>query len=710
MTIFAGGGNDSLGNSTNTTPTNVKFGFVSDILVDGMENVYIVDSGASVIYRVSKTNVLTRIAGYPNQIGFAGDGGPAISALLSSPRTVTLKRSSNELFISDFNNCRIRKVAASKISTVVGGNECYNTADNYASLSFIDKPTGIAYYPYTDRLYIATGSYLRYIEFSSNILFTLVTGFQHTSLSCDNSANVYGLTLTNTIMRYHSSGAGAPKELSIFGVSPESFTIDPYNGYSDGAFVRDMPTKAIYQCDLDGAGCYYYANVVSVANPGDFYVDLPSSKLYIASDVDNIVYVSTLEMYPTQVPTEAPTNAPTFTPTFKESTTDSAITFSISQTIGGLTLNNFNSMKSYETTFLTTVVEAFGSDRPISLSDVKLLSATSTISARLKASKQSNLQKVASNDVDQTRSHVNMQAVGIVLSIQIVVSSTAKLGYTSPEKCYDALRSTYLGNIQNKYFDTRLFYNAQLYGAPALYSAYTNVGSTTISSPTYGKQSNSKRKKKSTNLVSTIVPILGGIVAVIAGLVKRYGSKLNSILPSGENQGTTGQHEGYHNRRSHHGKAHHGQSHGSQYNHGTSSSPSPFSSPDYTSQPNVSVDFVGTNSTYYPAQAPMPTSYGIVTAPYPTQGPMPTSYNVQGSSPPFSYSMQYPQQGAQVYIETGQMSGYNSVAQPSIIGAGPTSLAPIFSSNMTTSHVPAANTAAPPAAILPGALSFETQK
>lgn len=52
--------------------------------------------------------------------GFSGDGGPAISATLSSPHGVALKN--GELFIADYLNCRIRKVnSAGIITTVAGG-------------------------------------------------------------------------------------------------------------------------------------------------------------------------------------------------------------------------------------------------------------------------------------------------------------------------------------------------------------------------------------------------------------------------------------------------------------------------------------------------------------------------------------------------------------------------------------------------------------
>jgi hypothetical protein len=86
--------------------------------VDGAGNVYIGDN-----YRIrrvaAETGIVTTIAGN-GTIGFSGDGGPATSAGLSSPRGLTIDDYGN-LFIAD--NTRIRRVTAyTGIITTVAGN------------------------------------------------------------------------------------------------------------------------------------------------------------------------------------------------------------------------------------------------------------------------------------------------------------------------------------------------------------------------------------------------------------------------------------------------------------------------------------------------------------------------------------------------------------------------------------------------------------
>src|ERR1700680_1358800 len=68
----------------------------------------------------AQNGIITTIAGNGTQ-GFSGDGGPATSASLWDTSGVTVDASGN-LFIVDFNNYRIRKVAASGIITTVAGN------------------------------------------------------------------------------------------------------------------------------------------------------------------------------------------------------------------------------------------------------------------------------------------------------------------------------------------------------------------------------------------------------------------------------------------------------------------------------------------------------------------------------------------------------------------------------------------------------------
>lgn len=96
------------------------------VAVDGAGNVFIVDSQADVIRKIEvETGIIRTVAGVgrnPDRRGFAGDGGPATSAVLNGPSSVAVDREGN-LYIADTRNHRVRKVAAATgIITTMAGN------------------------------------------------------------------------------------------------------------------------------------------------------------------------------------------------------------------------------------------------------------------------------------------------------------------------------------------------------------------------------------------------------------------------------------------------------------------------------------------------------------------------------------------------------------------------------------------------------------
>lgn len=78
--------------------------------------------------------------------GFAGDGGPAIGALLCFPKAIALSRN-NKLFISDTGNDRIRQVDLNTgiITTVAGNGQIGYAGDGGPAISAsLNVPMGIA--------------------------------------------------------------------------------------------------------------------------------------------------------------------------------------------------------------------------------------------------------------------------------------------------------------------------------------------------------------------------------------------------------------------------------------------------------------------------------------------------------------------------------------------------------------------------------------
>ncbi|MBC7554468.1 MAG: T9SS type A sorting domain-containing protein [Taibaiella sp.] len=93
----------------------------SGAAVDNAGNIYVIDCGGNKIRVVkASTGIITTFAG-TGAAGVSGDGGPATAAKLNRPMGVTVD-ASNNVYISDFGNNKIRKIdAATGIITTIGG-------------------------------------------------------------------------------------------------------------------------------------------------------------------------------------------------------------------------------------------------------------------------------------------------------------------------------------------------------------------------------------------------------------------------------------------------------------------------------------------------------------------------------------------------------------------------------------------------------------
>jgi len=119
------------------------------LAVDSHGDLFIGDARNCRIREVSAaTGIITTVAG--SRCGYGGDGGPATSAELASHLPGLVVDSNGDLFIADYDNNRVREVAAGTgtITTIAGNGSAGYTGDNgLATKAELTNPSGVALTP-----------------------------------------------------------------------------------------------------------------------------------------------------------------------------------------------------------------------------------------------------------------------------------------------------------------------------------------------------------------------------------------------------------------------------------------------------------------------------------------------------------------------------------------------------------------------------------
>jgi hypothetical protein len=176
-TIVAGNGIPSFSGDGGAA-TNAGLSNPNAVAVDAFGNLYICDSANYRIRKVDTNGVITTVAGegYGGFTTYNDDYIPATNALISQPYGICLDGAGN-LFIADSGNYRIRKVDTNgTITTVAGtGNSGYNGDGQLATLRNLNYPTGVAV-DVSNNLYIADNMNNRIRKVAVNGIITTVAG------------------------------------------------------------------------------------------------------------------------------------------------------------------------------------------------------------------------------------------------------------------------------------------------------------------------------------------------------------------------------------------------------------------------------------------------------------------------------------------------------------------------------------------------------
>ncbi|MGO0063287.1 cadherin-like beta sandwich domain-containing protein [Brevibacillus fluminis] len=124
--------------------TSAQLNFPDGVEVDKDGNIYIADSFNHRVRKVDTTGKITTVAG-TGTAGYGGDGGPATEAQLKDPTGVAVDNDGN-LYIADYENHRIRKVdTTGKITTVAGtGTRGFSGDGGAAASAELNYPGDVA--------------------------------------------------------------------------------------------------------------------------------------------------------------------------------------------------------------------------------------------------------------------------------------------------------------------------------------------------------------------------------------------------------------------------------------------------------------------------------------------------------------------------------------------------------------------------------------
>src|ERR1035438_8551114 len=143
MTLFRSGGGTPGYAGDGGAATSASLYSPVGLAIDAKGNLYIADTNNSAVRKVTNGTIST-VAGNGLQ-GYAGDGGPALSAQLNDPQGVAVDAAGN-LYITDTLNYRVRMVSpAGNIATIAGnGMAGYSGDGGAASQAQLSYPAGIA--------------------------------------------------------------------------------------------------------------------------------------------------------------------------------------------------------------------------------------------------------------------------------------------------------------------------------------------------------------------------------------------------------------------------------------------------------------------------------------------------------------------------------------------------------------------------------------
>ncbi|MBD1366773.1 hypothetical protein IDJ77_23380 [Mucilaginibacter sp. ZT4R22] len=254
--------------TNNSAATDAVLSFPVFIAMDAANNIYVTESLANRISKISPDGKINCVAGcsmFPMQ-GFSGDGGPATTAELREPQGITVDSVGN-IYFADLSNYRIRKINASdgKINTIAGNGISGVSGDGgpaiSATLSALDLSFSKGNIYFTDFV----GNRIRKIALSTGVISTIAgTGARGSTgngglataaqlylpfgISIDNKGDIYFAETNGGIIRKITNSTGIITKIGGTG-------FDNFSG--DGIHATAYSMVGPYDVATDAAGNVY---------------------------------------------------------------------------------------------------------------------------------------------------------------------------------------------------------------------------------------------------------------------------------------------------------------------------------------------------------------------------------------------------------------------------------------------------------------------
>jgi hypothetical protein len=326
-TIAGNGSTGSAGDGGDAT--SATFMIPRYVTVDVAGNIFVSDQGANVIRKIDASGIVSTFAG-TGIAGFSGNGGPATTAQLSSPKGITSDISGN-IYIVD--NNRIRKInTAGIISTYAGSGSGGSGGDGGPALQAgMDDPTDIAC-DGTGNIYLAesASNKIRKIDTSgiiTSVVNSIGAGFGYSgdgglaadaqlyyplAIATDNDGNLYIADAYNFVIRkvdtagiittvggnhvFGYSGNGGPATQAMIGIVLGITSDSNGNIYfsdNDNNMVRKIDSVGVIT-NFAGDGTQGYtgdggpANVAHMAGVRGLTRD-SNDNIYIACETSHVI-------------------------------------------------------------------------------------------------------------------------------------------------------------------------------------------------------------------------------------------------------------------------------------------------------------------------------------------------------------------------------------------------------------------------------------